>query len=129
MSSSAAPSTQLQLKKPSGTFDIVPAPTRFIGADEVSIRVKAIALNNLDVKQRSSGMMISSWPAVLGMEASGVVEKVGESVKNFSPGDEVCAIAGQGSGQGAFQDLLIVPATDVAKKTASLSFEEASLFP
>jgi NADPH2:quinone reductase len=50
------------------------------GPGEIRIRHKAIGLNYIDVYQRS-GVYPFTMPLQLGMEASGVIEAVGEGVK------------------------------------------------
>ena len=105
----------------------VPRPTP--GADEVCFRTKAIGLNPLDWKIRVSGIMVQSWPAVLGVDAAGVIDSVGENVKGFKAGDEVFALCGFAPKAGAYQELVTVPVNQVAKKPASLSFEEAATLP
>jgi hypothetical protein len=49
------------------------------------IRQQATALNGLDLKQRESGLFISRWPHVLGIEGAGVVEAVGSDARDFQP--------------------------------------------
>eukprot|EP00435_Cladocopium_sp_Y103_P027808 s2194_g6.t2 len=54
------------------------------GPGELRIRIMAVAPSPLDVagqKERSGG------PRILGVEAAGVVEDVGEGVEDFQPGD------------------------------------------
>ncbi|CAL1172499.1 unnamed protein product [Cladocopium goreaui] len=56
------------------------------GPGELRIRITAVAPSPLDVagqKERSGG------PRILGVEAAGVVEDVGEGVEDFRPGDHV----------------------------------------
>ena len=43
-----------------------------------------------------------SWPAVLGVDAAGVIDSVGESIKDFKPGDEVFSLCGMDNRAGAF---------------------------
>jgi NADPH:quinone reductase-like Zn-dependent oxidoreductase len=54
---------------------------------------------------QQSGMMITSWPAVLGCDASGKVVEVGEGVSKFKVGDLVygCTRLGM-AGYMTFQD-------------------------
>lgn len=121
--------SQLQLSKPGDPFTVGAVPITSPGPNEVSIRVKAIALNNLDVKQQKLGLMIQKWPAVLGLEVAGIIEAVGRLVTTFEPGDEVCALAGLNNGQGAFQEVITVPSVNVARKPNSMSFAQAATFP
>ena len=121
--------TQLQVEKKGHPFSkvIVPAPTP--GPEEVCIRAKAVALNPLDWKSRAFGVMVQSWPAVFGVDAAGIVDSVGNNVKDFQPGDEVFCLCGMSTRAGAFQEIITVPPHLVAKKPTTLSFEEASSIP
>jgi NADPH2:quinone reductase len=62
----------------------VPAP----GPGEAKIRQTAIGLNFIDVYTRT-GLYPSKLPAILGSEAAGVVEEVGDGVTGLKPGDRV----------------------------------------
>ena len=59
------------------------------GADDVLIRVKACAICGSDVHgiDGSTGRRIP--PIIMGHEASGIIEKTGENVKAYKPGDRV----------------------------------------
>lgn len=59
------------------------------GPGEILIRVKATALNPSDAKVQKRGIYVSKYPAVLGSDGAGVVERVGEGVTRFDPGDDV----------------------------------------
>ena len=96
---------------------------------EVTIRVKAVALNPLDWKNRATGALIQQYPAVLGGDAAGIVEEVGAAVTHVKPGDEVFSLAGATQRAGAFQDVIAVPGFFAARKPKSLSFEEAATIP
>ena len=64
----------------------VPEP----GPGEVLVKLEASALNPLDVEIQDSGFFeIEEYPAVLGEEGAGVVEKVGEGVTHLARGDKV----------------------------------------
>lgn len=105
----------------------VPYPTP--GPTEICIRPKAVALNPLDWKRQKFGVMVESWPIVLGIDAAGIVDSVGESVRDFKPGDEVFCACGMDIRKGGFQEIITVPSHFVAKKPASLTFEEAASLP
>lgn len=70
-------------------FAIEDMPVPGYGRDEVLIRVKACAICGSDVHgmDGSTGRRIP--PIVMGHEASGVIEKIGEDVKGYKPGDRV----------------------------------------
>jgi len=60
------------------------------GTDDILIRVKACAICGSDIKRYSGKTGRRQPPIIMGHEASGVVEAVGEAVTTFSPGDRVC---------------------------------------
>ena len=63
-----------------------PAP----GAGEVQVRVKAVALNHIDVwGYRGMAFAKRKLPLVVGAEASGEIAAVGPGVSTFKPGDRV----------------------------------------
>src|SRR5688572_30511516 len=58
------------------------------GPGQVRLRQTAIGLNFIDVYKRT-GLYPGQTPLVLGEEAAGVVEAVGEGVEGLKPGDRV----------------------------------------
>ena len=68
--------------------DIPPPPPPAAG--EVQIRVKAVALNHIDVwGYRGMAFAKRKLPIVVGAEASGEIASVGEGVTRFKPGQTV----------------------------------------
>lgn len=120
---------QYQLPEKGGQFALVSVPTTPPGPNEISIRTKAVGLNGLDWKSRAMGIMIQAWPAVLGVDAAGVVEAIGDGITSFKPGDEVFSLAGMEPKAGAFQEIFTVPEHYVARKPSALTFEEAASLP
>ncbi len=60
------------------------------GAGEVQIRVKAVALNHIDVwGYRGMAFAKRKLPLVVGAEASGEIAAIGEGVTRFKPGQSV----------------------------------------
>jgi NADPH:quinone reductase-like Zn-dependent oxidoreductase len=55
----------------------------------VSLQHACAALNPIDWKIVKEGYFIEKFPAVLGNDGAGVVEKVGEGVTDFAIGDRV----------------------------------------
>ncbi len=88
-------------------------------AGQIRIRHKAVGLNFIDVYQRS-GLYQLPMPMQLGMEASGVVEAVGEGVTHLKVGDRA-AYASQPP--GSYCDLRVMPAKTVCKLPDAISFE------
>ena len=89
------------------------------GPGEIRIRHKAIGLNYIDVYQRS-GLYPLPMPLQLGMEASGIVEAVGQGVTHLQPGDRA-AYASQPP--GSYCELRVMPAKCVCKLPDAISFE------
>jgi NADPH:quinone reductase-like Zn-dependent oxidoreductase len=115
------------------------APDPSPGPGEVLIRLRASALNHLDVWIRK-GLPSVPKPRILGADGAGVVEALGEGVTGFDPGQRVVINPGveqsDGSihvvgehGDGTNAELIAVPATNVYPIPDGLSFEEAAAFP
>lgn len=99
--------------------------------DELLVRVVASGTNPVDAKLRQN----ASWagltpPLVLGYDVGGVVEEVGDGVTGFQVGDEVYYTPEIfGNSFGSYAEYNRVPASIVAHKPPSLSFEEAAAVP
>jgi len=59
------------------------------GPGEARVRHTAIGLNFTDIHHRTGRYPVPQLPHVIGMEAAGVVEAVGEGVREVRPGDRV----------------------------------------
>lgn len=88
------------------------------------IRIKAAGVNFIDIYQRR-GRYPVTLPYVLGFEASGVVEAVGEDVRNVKPGDRVAYVHEAGS----YAEQNIVRAENLIPLPAEFSFEQGAAFP
>jgi NADPH2:quinone reductase len=66
------------------------------GAGQVLVKIAASGVNFIDIYHRA-GLYKISLPAVLGSEAAGIVEAVGEGVTGFKPGDRVAWAMTRGS--------------------------------
>ncbi len=82
------------------------------GPGQLLIRHTAVGLNFIDVYHRTGLYAVAGLPAVIGMEAAGVVEDAGEGVADLKPGDRV-AYASPPIGSYAEQRLM--PADRVVK--------------
>jgi NADPH:quinone reductase-like Zn-dependent oxidoreductase len=111
--------------------DAAPIPTA-ISADELLVRLKAIAINPADIKMIDQGHRVAAWPIVPGLDGAGIVEAVGEEVRNFAVGDKVLAQFSAGpaeKGGGSYQQFAIVQEAMAAKKPEELGWEEAASIP
>jgi NADPH:quinone reductase len=92
--------------------------------DQVLVDVKVAGVNFIDIYQRR-GTYPVPLPYIPGMEGSGVVEAVGEEVKNVKPGDRVSYLHEPGS----YAEQTLVKAKDLILLPKELSFEQGAAFP
>lgn len=68
------------------------------GPGEVLIKLEATALNPLEWKTQQSGFfMVKEYPAIVGEDGAGVVQKVGDGVTCLSQGDKVSVLSFKGA--------------------------------
>ncbi|WP_109466476.1 NADPH:quinone oxidoreductase family protein [Albibacillus kandeliae] len=100
----------------------VPLP----GPHQIRVSIHACGLNFADLLiQNGNYQDIPTPPFTLGMEISGVVNALGESVDSLKIGDRVAIFAGQGglAEQGVFD------ANRATRIPDGMSFEQAAAFP
>jgi len=102
------------------------AKPTIIEPNEVIIRLKAIAINPADCKMIDHGHRVTSWPLVPGLDGAGIIDAVGDNVKNFEVGDEVLAQFMAGDRGGSYQNFAVVQEAMIARKPSTWSFEEAA---
>lgn len=105
-----------------------------VGPDTVLVRVRATSVNPVDWKVREGylqGAFPHHLPIIPGWDASGVVEAVGPAVRTgLQVGDEVFGYVRRDDlCFGTSAELVPAPERTVARKPASLSFEEAASLP
>ena len=91
-----------------------PAP----GPRDLRVRVRAIAVNPVDMKVRTGSA--TQGPCILGWDAVGVVESVGHAVTLFKPGDEVF-YAGSIARPGCYAEYSVVDERITGHKPHSLN--------
>jgi NADPH:quinone reductase-like Zn-dependent oxidoreductase len=99
---------------------------------EVLVRVVAAGVNPIDVKTRAGrGVFagITSFPAVLGNDFSGIVEEAPYEAHPLQPGTEVYGMGMVPRLSGAYAEYLTVAALSVVKKPSILSHVEAAGVP
>ena len=135
------------------TYGELPEPST--GPGDVKIRVRACALNRLDVYTRAGvrGTRIRfNGPHVLGGDVAGDVAEVGAEVTELTAGDRVvvnprmtcgqcrACVAGReescrrarmlgSSASGGYAELVSVPATNAVPISDALSYEQAASLP
>ena len=129
------------------------APDPVPNADEALVRVKACALNHLDIWARNGLPNVQiPMPHISGSDIAGVVDQVPAEEKRFAKGDEVIVNPGIGCGRcdrclsgkddqckdytiigygvdGGYAELVKVRRDHLVRKPAGMSFEEAASFP
>lgn len=122
-------------------------------ADEVLVKVRACALNHLDLWNRKGlPRPALELPRVLGSDIAGEVAAVGSSVQGIEPGDEVIVNPGVSCGRcrhclrgadnmcpryaifgmgrdGGYAQYVTVPAQNIVMKPANLDFVQAAAAP
>jgi NADPH:quinone reductase len=79
----------------------VPEP----GPDDVLVRVRAAGAGPWDVKTREGLFDERSFPHVLGVEGSGIVQSMGENIADLREGDELYVYSG-----GCYAEYVTAPA-------------------
>jgi NADPH2:quinone reductase len=101
------------------TSDEVPAPEPKAG--EARVKIEAIGLNFIDIYQRT-GLYPLPTPFTLGMEGAGVVDAVGEGVREVKQGDRVAYAMILGS----YAEYAIVPAGKLAPLPANIDAQSGA---
>ena len=117
----------LPIENPESLMDVeLPKPSP--NGHDLLVAVKAVAVNPVDVKVRAPREEVEEAPRVLGWDASGVVEAVGENVTLFKPGDEVF-YAGDITRPGSYAEYQLVDERIVGHKPKTLTYAEAAALP
>ncbi|MBP0495201.1 quinone oxidoreductase family protein [Pararoseomonas indoligenes] len=115
----------IRLHEPGGpeklVWEEVPLPSPKPG--EALVRHHAVGLNFIDIYFRTGLYKAPSLPAVIGMEAAGTVEAVGEGVEDLRPGDRVAYAMGP---IGAYAEARTIPAKVLVKLPDDIGFETAA---
>ena len=101
------------------TLEEIPVPEPKGG--EARVKIEAIGVNFIDIYQRT-GLYPLQTPFTLGMEGAGVVDEVGEGVKEVKKGDRVAYAMILGS----YAEYAIVPASKLAPLPANVDAKSAA---
>ncbi|MEU9485048.1 NADP-dependent oxidoreductase [Streptomyces decoyicus] len=108
-------------------------PDPKVGPDSFLIRVKAAGVNPVDWKIVAGyldPMMDGHFPLVPGWDVAGVVEAVGADATEYEVGDEVIGYVRKDEVQhGTYAELVAAPVRTLARKPASLSWQQAAGLP
>lgn len=92
------------------------------GYGEALIRQTAVGLNYIDVYHRTGTYPVPSMPAILGNEAAGVVESVGEGVTGIEVGDRV----GYCMSLGSYTERRLIPSKLLVRLPKGVTDKEAA---
>jgi NADPH2:quinone reductase len=90
-------------------------------AGEVLVKLAASGVNFIDTYHRS-GLYKLPLPAVIGSEGAGTVERAGDGVTTFKPGDRVAYAMARGS----YAEYAVVPATLLVHIPESVELRQAA---
>ena len=99
--------------------------------NEILIKIYAASFNPADyaLLQGNFGEILSlEAPHILGLDVSGVISKVHESVENFKIGDSVYAYVSIVK-NGSYAEYMVINTKDVAPMPKGLTYEEAAATP
>jgi NADPH2:quinone reductase len=114
-----------------GSVRELPAPEPEQG--QVRIRVAAAGVNPVDVAVTQGymkDMMEHRFPLIPGIDASGVVDALGDGVDGWNVGDAAFGAAGKMYfGEGTYAEFATMSARSIAPKPASVDYVEAAAVP
>ena len=141
-------------RTPGGPLEVGDFPNPVPGRGDAVVRVRAAALNHLDVWVLNGNPAYKiALPHALGSDVSGIVESVGEGVSGVRPGDAVVAyplracgkceqclagrenlcdertVLGAGPVWGGYAEMICVPCRDLYPLPGGISFDEAAGIP
>jgi NADPH:quinone reductase-like Zn-dependent oxidoreductase len=93
--------------------------------EQIVVRVKAAGINPFESKLRSGVFRTDiplSFPAAQGNDVAGVIERIGASVQDFKPGDEVLGTTAK---RGSQAELALVSQARTVRRPATVSWEVA----
>ena len=106
-------------------------PKPIPGENQVIVKLVATSINPIDWKLREGylkAMLPFEFPIILGWDAAGVIESVGEMVADFKVGDRVFARP-ETTNRGTYAEYTAIDSPLLAKIPNNISFEEAACVP
>ncbi len=107
-----------------------PMATQAIG--EALVRVSAAGVNPIDAKTRAgrgAAGLIRDYPAILGVDFSGTIERPAFDAHPFQPGDAVYGLVPMPRVGGSYAEYLTVPVVAIARAPRSLTPVQAAAVP
>lgn len=122
------------LNVPKEPFTISAAPTPEPRPHELILRSHAFALNPVDAAMAKRGLLITSYPTVIGCDVAGIVHAIGSAVTRFRVGDRVIACSDDiasdfRTNRGCFQLYCAVPEGLSATLPDAVGFAQGCVLP
>jgi NADPH2:quinone reductase len=105
-----------------GVLEVVDVELREPASNEAVVRITAAGLNFVEVYHRT-GLYPVQLPFIPGQEAAGIVEQVGENVKDFKPGDRVAYAGVPG---GSYAEVNVIAASRLVSVPDDISLKLAA---
>ncbi|KAE9396778.1 GroES-like protein [Gymnopus androsaceus JB14] len=100
------------------------------GPGELLVKIMATGLNPVDHFVQAYDLLPNvKYPIILGCDAAGTVEELGEGVQGYTKGDRVFFVPDLGASSGGFQQYTAISVDHLAKIPSRISFEEAASLP
>jgi len=114
-------------------LQLMDLPVPEYGPEEMLVKVRAAGVNPVDWKIREgylNDLFPHEFPVILGWDAAGTVERVGQRVSRFKEGDEIFAYCRKPMVHGgSYADFIVLQEEHTALKPKNISFEEAASIP
>ena len=110
------------------SLQTIELPTPTPGSRDLLVKIEAISVNPVDTKVRQRLPEQPGEPRILGWDAAGVVQAVGDQVTLFRPGDRVW-YAGDIQRPGSNAELQLVDERIAGHMPQSLGFAQAAALP
>lgn len=121
--------TSLSIEK-EDSFIEFETPKPIPGPHDLLVKIEAVSVNPVDykIRQNSAKDTVLETPKIIGWDAVGIVEAVGDNVTLFNVGDAVF-YAGDITKSGSNAQYQLIEERIVGRKPKSLSIEHAAVMP
>jgi NADPH:quinone reductase-like Zn-dependent oxidoreductase len=113
-------------------LQVVELPEPHVMAGQVRIRVRAAAVNPVDVMLREGLLPHASHgsepPFIPGMEVAGTIDEVGDGVTDFAADQNVIAFVDNSGQHGGYSEYVVLPAASVTAMPAASTFVQSASF-
>jgi NADPH:quinone reductase-like Zn-dependent oxidoreductase len=110
-----------------GSVVLTEVPHPEAGADEISVKIAAIGVGIHDEYFHAPNV---SYPYVIGIEAAGVIEAIGQRVSGYQPGDRIAFVSIMQPKGGTWAEYAVIAANSlILRMPENMSFEQAAALP